>query len=143
MAKRAFSHMPLVEVSDWEISQGGKSYTAVTLEHLAQYGQRISFLCGTDMLLTLEEWYRPERIFELADIVCMPREEECSRETLEEKAACYRKKFGATVRILEEEPRVLSSTEVRRCLAGRGCELSSMLAPSVLAYIEEKGLYRE
>ena len=86
MARLAFRHLPTVEVSDWEIARGGKSYTAVTLQALAREGWRIVFLCGTDMFLTLEEWYSPKTIFELADIVCMPREEDGAMEKLEKKA---------------------------------------------------------
>ena len=144
MAKLAFAHLSAVEISDWEIAHGGKSYTAVTLLALAKHGWRIAFLCGTDMFLTLEEWYSPKKIFELADIVCMPREEDGAIDTLEKKAALYREKYGATVRILKRAPRELSSTEVRRCISeGSEEKLGGMLAPEVWAYIKEKGLYRE
>ena len=143
MTRLAFRHLPWVEVSDWEILQGGKSYTAVTLQALAKEGQRIVFLCGTDMFLTLEEWYLPQTIFSLADIVCMPREGETSVRELEEVAALYREKYGATVRILKKEPYTLSSTEVRQCIKEARFErLREMLAPDVFAYIEEKRLYR-
>ena len=144
MARLAFRHLPTVEVSDWEIARGGKSYTAVTLQALAREGWRIVFLCGTDMFLTLEEWYSPKTVFELADIVCMPREEDGAMEKLEKKAVLYREKYGATVRILKRAPRELSSTEVRNCISeGNEEKLSKMLTPEVWAYIKEKGLYRK
>ena len=53
MAKLAFSDIPNVEVSDWEISQQGKSYTLLTLQELKKrYPEaELVFLMGADMLL--------------------------------------------------------------------------------------------
>ena len=51
---------PAVQVSDWEIRQGGRSYTVHTLEWLrGQDPDGALYLCvGSDMLLTFQEWYR-------------------------------------------------------------------------------------
>ena len=51
---------PAVEVSDWEIAQGGRSYTVHTLEMLrdAYPGAELYLCVGSDMLLTFTQWYR-------------------------------------------------------------------------------------
>ena len=49
---------PALEVSDWEIRQGGKSYTIDTVKMLEQkYPGAAVYLCvGSDMLATFTEW---------------------------------------------------------------------------------------
>ena len=48
-----------INVSDYEIEKGGKSYTYLTLEHFSSPDTEIYFLMGTDMLLSLGEWKNP------------------------------------------------------------------------------------
>ena len=73
MCKLAFGHIENVTISDMEIKRGGRSYTSVTLEELTSPDRELYFLCGTDMFLTLESWYRPEVIFDLATICYIRR----------------------------------------------------------------------
>ena len=73
MLKLAFEGDPRITVCDYEIKQGGVSYTYLTLEHFHSEGDTLCFLTGSDMFLTLDEWKNPERIFELAEIWCMSR----------------------------------------------------------------------
>lgn len=51
---------PAVEVSDWEIRQGGRSYTVHTLEMLrARFPDAALYLSvGSDMLLSFQRWCR-------------------------------------------------------------------------------------
>ena len=65
MCRLAFSGMEGVYVSDMEIQRGGKSYTVETLRELTGEDRRLFFLCGTDMMLTLDRWREPEEIFKL------------------------------------------------------------------------------
>ena len=52
MCRLAFGSIPVCEVSDYEISKGGVSYTAVTLEHLREIypGDRLILTVGSDSL---------------------------------------------------------------------------------------------
>ena len=61
MCKLAFSEIsPLIEISDVELKREGKSYTADTINEIKALGYNdLYFLCGTDMLLTLDTWYNP------------------------------------------------------------------------------------
>lgn len=144
MCRLAFSHLP-VTVSDREIRRGGKSYTVLTLEELKSADNRLVFLCGTDMLLTLEEWHLPARIFELAEIVYVCREagEEGQKMAarLHERAEYYRKKYGAVLRpLLSADVLEISSTEIRDALA-EGRDTAAYLATPVKEYIDKCHLY--
>ena len=55
---------PAVQVSDWEIRRGGRSYTVHTLEWLrGQDPDGALYLCvGSDMLLSFDGWHRWEDV---------------------------------------------------------------------------------
>lgn len=142
MCERAFAHLPATEVSDIEIRRAGKSYTAQTLAALTAPDVRLSFLCGTDMLLSMGSWYEPATIFRLARIVCMRRENEAENgRLLAERAEEYRRRFDADIAFLSAPPKEMSSSQIRERI-GRGEDVSTLLPADVLAYINERGLYR-
>ena len=60
LTRLAFADIPNAEVSDMEILREGKSYSADTLEELMRLypGAEFTFVMGSDMLLSFEEWYR-------------------------------------------------------------------------------------
>ena len=141
MCELAFSHIKNVKFSDIEIKRGGKSYTALTLEELSGQEIELYFLCGTDMFITLNEWYSPKKIFDLATICYVRREEDKKNEkfleTLTEK---YTREYGARVVRIPCDVKEISSTEVRTLLKSRG-NLDGLLSKNVYDYIIEKGLY--
>ena len=127
--------VPGSEVSDIEILRGGRSYTFETLEIISAEdpGDELYFIVGTDMLETLPEWRRPERICELASIAAVAREND-DRERIERAAERLRKDFGAKVFIINAEPVVTSSTEAR------GGSLENV-PRSIREYIKNECLY--
>ena len=60
----AFSCLPEVEISDYEIAQGGTSYTYLTCRHFRSLypDAEIFFLVGTDMLRDFPTWKNPQEI---------------------------------------------------------------------------------
>ncbi len=141
MTRLAFADLPRTEVSDWEMTRPGKSYTVLTLEHFSAPDRQLVLLVGTDMFLTLDRWFRAEEIFAMAEIVCVRRELDAARaEEIEEKISLYREHFGAKIRLMDERVVVLSSTELRG-IASAGGDLSSYLPENVAAYIEKNNLY--
>ena len=66
---------PLVEVSDWEIRRGGRSYTYNTLEMLQQQcpGAELFLSIGSDMLLSFPRWNRWRDILQMATLVVESR----------------------------------------------------------------------
>ena len=140
MCRLAFGHIPNVEVSDIEITRGGVSYTADTLEALSCDGRKLAFLCGTDMMLTLDRWYAPEKIFALCDIYCIRREcDETLLAQIEQANARYFEKFGKRVTFIDASEVIVSSTEIREAL--RQGKKHPMLPEKVAEYIIERGIY--
>ena len=73
MCRLAFADIPEVEVSDYEISQGGTSYTYLTCRHFKELypNAELYFLVGTDMLRDFPTWRNPQSIVNDAEIaVC-------------------------------------------------------------------------
>ena len=142
MARLAFSGVDRATVSDLEIKRGGKSYTAITLSQLSAPDRELFFLCGTDMLLTLDTWYDFRTVFKLATICYVRRE--CDAEItrkIEERISEYKEKYGARIIVIPTDVIDVSSTELRLAIkSGVGAE--RYLSPAVYAYVLERGLYR-
>ena len=140
MCRLAFASLEKAEVSDLEIKREGPSYTVDTLEALADPDRELYMLCGTDMFLTLDQWYRTERICALATVVLSAREKDAKNE-IDRASKNLKKQYGASVIILECEPFVVSSTDIRGRIAS-GEDTEGLLSRDVAQYIAEKGLYR-
>lgn len=142
MCRLAFGSFERTEVSDIEIARGGKSYTSDTLEELASNDRKLFLLCGTDMILTLEEWHMPEQIFRLATPVCIRRENDNNTgKTLDDAIAHYRKKYGVTVPVINSLPVEVSSSEIRERLHNGG-SVSGLVPKNVEEYIRKHRMYR-
>ena len=138
MLRAAFSEDEKIEVSDYEIIQGGKSYTYLTLEHFAE-GNDLYMLVGTDMFLTLGSWKNPDIIFSLATVVMIKRYGGNDAEIIDAKEK-YEKNFGARIIFLDADVVEVSSTDVRERLEN-GLDVSSLIPDPVISYIRAKGLY--
>ena len=142
LSKLAFEGVEKAEVSDIEIKRRGKSYTFDTLSSLAGRGDELYLLCGTDMMLTFDTWYRFADIFTLATVALAhryaPTPEESAK--INEKIREYREKFGARIVELGITPTEISSTEIRKIIASGG-DASAYLPEKEYAYIKKKGLY--
>ncbi len=132
----------IAEVSDFELISGGKSYTVITLEHFKELypDDELYFAMGSDMLITFLRWYRPDRILELATLICNCRD---SRDYEAVKAAkADIEAVGGRVILTECEPLVCSSTDIRKKL-DKNEPIDDLVPPSVAEYIKRKGLYRD
>lgn len=147
MLEIAFSSYPeygkKIFISDFEITRPGKSYTYNTLMHFMEESDRLCLLCGTDMFLTLDTWYRAEDIFKMADIICVRREND--RDTgfeITKKAEEYIHDYSAVIRMLELEPFEISSHRIREMIC-TGNDPQGYLPRDVYDYIKERRLYLE
>lgn len=141
MCRRAFAGMEGVYVSDMEIRRGGKSYTVDTLRELSGDDRRLFLLCGTDMVLTLDEWREPAEIFRLCYPVYIRREADPALDgLLIKKIVAYQAAYGKVVRRIVTEPLEISSSEVRKKLHA-GEPVRELIPPAVEQYIHDKHLY--
>lgn len=146
MTQLAFSDAPeygeKLFVSDFEIGRPEISYTVNTLAYFHSMDYKLFFLCGTDMFLSLDHWRDPARIFSLATIAYVRRENESpavDRQILDARYL-YRHKYGAEPVEIRVKPLEISSSEIRRTLESGG-DASRFLSPAVSDYIRENHLY--
>lgn len=127
------------EVSAIEVEREGPSYTADTLEALAEDrpDRELYLVLGADAAAGLDTWERPERVRDLATVVVAPRPEEVPG--LEGVVAALRSQ-GWRCEILPMDEHAVSSTEVRARLRG-GDPVEALVPGPVVRVIEERGLY--
>jgi len=142
MTRIAFENLCGAKVSDMEIRRGGRSYTAITLSELKTDDNELYFLCGTDMFLSLDHWYRPDLIFSLATICYVRRENEIQNDSkLVEITEYYKKKYTAKIIPIVAEVTELSSTELRAKIKS-GEDVTEFLPQNVNDYIQKRALYK-
>lgn len=125
------------EVSDIEITREGKSYTADTLEELKEEhpNDELYFIMGTDMLLTVQDWFEPHRIFAVAKLAVIARNDG-DREAILAHIETL-KPMGAEICFVEVAPLPISSTELRENI----CAKKEFLPDGVFEYVSKEHLY--
>ncbi len=142
MCELAFGDIKCATVSDIELKRAGKSYTVDTLKALSREGRELFLLCGTDMIMTLDEWRAPDEIFSLCTPVYIRRERDTELDSaIKCKLALYKEKYGVDVPNISVSPIELSSSEVRDAVKNGG-NIEKLVTPAVAEYICEEGLYR-
>ena len=141
MCRLAFADCPKVEVSDYEISQGGTSFTYLTCRHFKeQYpSAEIFWIVGTDMLRDFPTWRYPEDILKNVTLAVCGRAE--TDGWWEEEQREFTQKFGVEFKRFSYNGAAVSSTKIR-VLAGAGMRLTPLVSENVEKYIQEKGLYK-
>lgn len=127
-----------VEVSELELQREGKSYTSDTLQELKKQfpEDELWLLMGTDMFMTLQNWYRADQIMQMAGIAAFARAESDSGTMLEIQGKFLSENYGAKICLVQlPKIREISSTQVRQQRSGQG------LWPPVWGYILRNGLY--
>ena len=141
MCELAFEGVDGVVISDVEIRRGGKSYTYDTLKELQRENTRLFLLCGTDMVLSFDTWYRFEDIFKMCYPVYVRRENDpVLGDRIVKKITEYNEKYGVMFRRIMTEPYVISSSEIR-CAVKEGKDIGGLVPPAVERFIREHGLY--
>jgi nicotinate-nucleotide adenylyltransferase len=145
MLRLALARVPDTEISTLELDRPGPSYTVDTLEALREQlgpDTGLHLLIGSDQALVFEKWKRWQRILELATPAVMvrpPLDDADYRQQLKETYPPEQVKrwleWTADVPYMD-----VCATGLRRRLAA-GEDVRGLLPPSVLAYIQEHGLY--
>lgn len=141
MCELAFEGIDGVVISDIEILRGGKSYTYDTLVELSRPDTRLFFMCGTDMVLSFDKWYRAEDNFKLCYPVYVRRENDpIMTERIVAKITEYYQKYGVMFRRIITEPFDVSSTLIRKKVEA-GEDITGLVPASVAEYIKNNRLY--
>ena len=136
----AFADMPKAEISDYEILQGGTSYTYLTCRHFRELYPcaEIFWLVGTDMLRDFPTWKNTAEILQTATLAVCARNERTA--WLETERTAFFEKFGKEFVVLPYNGRDVASTKIR-VLAGAGMDLSEFIPKKAAEYIQKSGWY--
>lgn len=139
MLKLAFQGIDKVEISDFEISNGGKSYTYLTVEHFKKTTDAHLFLIvGGDMLKDFKNWKYPQRILNACDLCAFVRQD-LANDFYKEKEY-FNKNFNKQFTLLKYVPQPFSSTEIR-IYNSLNLNIENYVSKQVAAYIKAKKLY--
>ncbi len=139
---------PRAEASDLEIRREGKSFTADTVEELHQAfpEDELWLLMGTDMFLTVQNWYQPERIFQYAGVAAFARHEEDTEELFAQQSKFLEETYHARTTVVPlPQVKEIASRDLRRMLAsewtGGNVDPAQYLWTPVYGYILREGLF--
>ncbi len=136
LAEIAFAHIPEVEVSGYEISAGGTSYSYLTCRHFRELypDEKIYFLVGADMLENFFTWRNPDELLSYCTLAACGRGNE-NAERLKEK---FFNRFGQNFVAVPFTGEQVSSTKIRVDIA---FEKDAGLPPAVETAVKMYGLY--
>ena len=126
-----------VEISDWEISHEGKSYTVNTLRmlHSTYPDAQLYLTVGSDMLTSFRTWREWQSILQLSTLVVESREADDAAMLAEfADSLCV---DGARILFARAKPVPMSSSEIRQGSAG-----AEAVPPEVWQIISSRGLYQ-
>lgn len=120
-----------------EFEREGKSYTYDTVtEFLKKYPpKKFTFICGGDMLVSFDKWYRYEELMKMLPFTVFRRTDTDNAE-FDRKAAELSAK-GMEITVMSEVITAVSSTYIRN-----NFEKSRDLVPeNIYNYIKDRGIY--
>ena len=131
-------------VSDCDIVRHGETYTFDTVQIFRQQfpSAQLWWLMGSDSLMQLHTWKKWQTLVRQTHIAIAMRQGDNLNKTPRELHAWLGKSLqDGSVRILSAPMHNVSSTEIRRNLAGQG--VSDGIPPAAARYIREHGLYEK
>lgn len=137
MTKLLVEDYPKMSVSDIEIKNNGKSYTANTLEKIKAQNPnvKIFFIVGADSLCYMDEWKNPRLIFKNAEIVFVDRLGFSNQETTE-YSKFLKDKYGAVIHKVFMKNIDISSSFLRKTLK-MGQSIAQYTGNKIYQYILE------
>ncbi len=142
IVKLAIQDNPHFELSCAELKREGITYTADTLEELnKKYPQdEFYFIMGADSLFQIEDWWNPQQIFQLTNIVAAVRDHTTQPEItgqMNHLTGLYQ----ARIHLLCTPNMDISSKMLRQYLKN-GKTIRYYVPDPVVHYIRENGLYK-
>ena len=124
-----------LEISDYELTKGGISYTIDSVRHfLGQFpGDKLYWIIGGDQLPLLHQWKDIGELARLIEFIFLERPKHPTRPHPEIPGLTLHRCDGPLIEI--------SSSELRRRVQ-QGLSLHYFCPQKVIAYIQSKGLYR-
>lgn len=141
MLDLALSGSAVDQINTTDIDRSGPSYTADTLEILAEClaPARLFFLMGEDSLRDLPTWHDPERLLRAAELAV------AARPGVDADLASIAREIPSVqsrIHLVPTKEIAISSSEIRRRV-GEHQSIHELVPPPVEAYIRDHGLYTQ
>lgn len=141
MLDLALSGSAADQINTIDIERSGPSYTADTLEILAEClaPARLFFLMGEDSLRDLPTWHDPERLLQAAELAV------AARPGVDADLASIARQIPSVqsrIHLVPTKEIAISSSEIRRRV-GEHQSIHELVPPPVEAYIRDYGLYTQ
>lgn len=139
MCRLAFASLPQAEISNFELTRGGVSYSYLTCVHFAEIYKEAKrwFIIGADMLEDFPHWKRPETILRSFSLAACARENHAG---FEESKARVESMFCTEVATIPYVGEKVSSTEIRT-RAALDEDFDRYVNAAVGQYIKDNALY--
>lgn len=134
MVQRAIEGYDYFEVSDFEIMNGGVSYTIDTLKMLKQKFNDIELIIGYDNILKFNTWKQPDEILKLAKLVVLNRTVKFEPKV---KDIYYQSAVFVDTPFVE-----ISATDIRERVR-TGKSIDFLVPKNVKQYICDHNLYKD
>ncbi len=143
MVELAINDNPHFDLSLLEINRQGLSYTAMTMEQLAdEYKEtEFYFIVGGDSIDAIETWREPGKILRLCHMVACIRNQ-LDTERLDQQIEYLNQKYQTRVYKLEVPKIDISSTVIRERLKSHN-SVKYLVPDNVIDYIKKHGLYQD
>ncbi|HKL13774.1 MAG TPA: nicotinate-nucleotide adenylyltransferase [Halanaerobiales bacterium] len=140
MLKLALEDNDHFAMSNWELKNEGKSYTANTIKHFkTEYNiDRVNLIIGTDSLAEIFNWYQPEYILDNSNIIVAKRNDYSFTKIMKDQRL---RKYEKHINILDNSLIEISSTMIRNFVK-EGKSIRYLTLDKVIDYIEKNKLYR-
>ena len=142
MVELAIFGFPYFELSLIEVERGGNTYTYETLKALKKQNPNVKYclLFGADSLFQIENWYNPEKIFELSTLVCTVRDDYDIISIRRKGDELSR--LGADIIYLDIPKCDISSTDIRNRVKNK-LPIDGLVPTQVADYIACNELYKK
>jgi nicotinate-nucleotide adenylyltransferase len=140
MLEQALAGSATDEIDTIDIDRTGPSYTADTLESLAERFSpaRLFFLMGEDSLRDLPTWHDPERLLRFAELAVAARPGvDADLESVARQVPAVQ----GRVHLVPTEEIAISSSEIRRRVR-ENQSIQGLVPAPVETYIRDHGLYK-
>ena len=138
MCKTVCEDFKKTELCLIEFEREGKSYTFDTVNELKKLypNEKFYFVCGGDMITSLDTWYKWDTLIKQIGFIAFYRESEgeAFKESINKLKA-----LGADIKVLNKAITDISSTELRQNISNS--KSKELIPEKVYAYIIKRGLY--
>lgn len=143
MLELSIKDRPNFEISLIELNRGGVSYSYDTVVEIKKIypNSPLSFIIGTDSLLTLSKWHEIGALLNLCDFVTVERPG--INKSLDKNSLGFSPEMSRNLllKAIRGQPMDISSSDIRGRVA-QGLSLQGLVPRAVEEYIAANGLYQ-